>query len=218
LLVSTALGWLCLLSSRPGVRVPPGALLQEPAVSRPAQRCSSSCLRLAGDEFLRSRGTRAMLFEALGDPHLDDRLPGDPQAPGLPVQRIDHPHREVHIDPPLLETGPASASEVDSDVTSSPWSNRWSNSLAFIDRYLLLAGAANGDNFDPLLPGRSRRPTSACQLADQSSATSPRARRCVYSGLPTRTPGGRLLESLSKDIDVIQKSFSEREGIFCVVS
>jgi hypothetical protein len=32
-----------------------------------------------------SSGRRAPVFEALGDPHLDHRLPGDTQAPGLTV-------------------------------------------------------------------------------------------------------------------------------------
>jgi hypothetical protein len=60
--------------------------LRNPGARRPAQRCGTHCVRRVGDRLFRLRSTRAMLFEALGEPHLDDRLPGDSEAPSLPVQ------------------------------------------------------------------------------------------------------------------------------------
>jgi hypothetical protein len=42
------------------------------------------------------------MFEALGDPHFDDRLAGDSEALRFPVKRFDHPYRKVHVYPALL--------------------------------------------------------------------------------------------------------------------
>jgi hypothetical protein len=37
---------------------------------------------------------------------------GNAQPPGFPVKRVDHPRREVDVDPALLQTGAADRSEV----------------------------------------------------------------------------------------------------------
>lgn len=37
-------------------------------------------------------------LEPFGQPHLDGRLAGDAE-PGLPIDRLNHPLREVHLDP-----------------------------------------------------------------------------------------------------------------------
>ena len=46
-----------------------------------------------------------LLLETIGNPDLDDRLAGDAEASGLAVERFDHPHGEVDVDPPLFAVG-----------------------------------------------------------------------------------------------------------------
>ena len=36
-------------------------------------------------------------FQALGKPHLDHRLPRNPEFSGFPIQRIDHPGWEIDV-------------------------------------------------------------------------------------------------------------------------
>jgi hypothetical protein len=42
------------------------------------------------------------LRKALGQPELGDRLARDAEASGFPVQRLDHPGREIDVNPFLL--------------------------------------------------------------------------------------------------------------------
>ncbi|HTR95282.1 MAG TPA: sigma-70 family RNA polymerase sigma factor [Trebonia sp.] len=78
-------------------------------ISRAKQR-----IKAAGSSFSlpdgpeRDERLRVVLhvFQALGDPDLDDRLAVDSKAPRFPVQGLDHPCREVDVHPPLLQARP----------------------------------------------------------------------------------------------------------------
>ena len=44
------------------------------------------------------------LLQPFGYPDFDDGLTGNAETLGFFVQRVDHPDRKVHIDPPLVLT------------------------------------------------------------------------------------------------------------------
>ena len=48
-------------------------------------------LPLGEDDEPRSRRVPTSMLEPFGDPDLDDRLTGHPEALGLPVELLDHP-------------------------------------------------------------------------------------------------------------------------------
>src|SRR5579875_1471915 len=79
------------------------------APSASACRRSGCRARLSGTHRPRqgclSRRVPTSMLEPLGDPDLDDRLTGHAEALGFPVELLDHPGGEVHVDPPLLQTG-----------------------------------------------------------------------------------------------------------------
>jgi hypothetical protein len=54
----------------------------------------------------RSFASCSQPFETFCNPDLHERLPGHSKARRFSIERIDHPNREVHVDPPLLESGP----------------------------------------------------------------------------------------------------------------
>lgn len=53
------------------------------------------------------------LFEPLGDPELDERLPGHAEPVGLPVERLNDPGGEIDVDAARLQAGTAGAIPVD---------------------------------------------------------------------------------------------------------
>jgi hypothetical protein len=57
-------------------------------------------------------GSAWTVLEPLGDPELDDGLPGNAEPTGFPVKRFDHPGREIHVHPALLQCGTADRSEI----------------------------------------------------------------------------------------------------------
>ena len=52
-------------------------------------------------------------LQALSDPELDQRLPGDAEAPGLAVEGFDDPDGKVDVDALELEIGAARLRPVD---------------------------------------------------------------------------------------------------------
>src|ERR1035437_3395903 len=48
-----------------------------------------------------------LVLQSFGDPDLDDRLACHSEPSGLPIQELDHPDREVHVDAPLHLVDPA---------------------------------------------------------------------------------------------------------------
>jgi hypothetical protein len=66
----------------------------------------------AAEEVRRSSGGGVLVFQSLGDPHLDDRLTSQPKTLCLPVERLDHPHRKVHRHPTVGQPGAYRRSEV----------------------------------------------------------------------------------------------------------
>ena len=72
-----------------------------PGGSRPVKRTAASTLRPGVAHLVRQRrrlrALRRPLFEAFGDPDLDDRLPRDAESRRFLIERIDHPHRKVHV-------------------------------------------------------------------------------------------------------------------------
>ena len=55
--------------------------------------------RLPGFSYQASAPLRCPALEHFGDPHLDDRLPRDPESLGFAVKRLDHPGGEIDVDP-----------------------------------------------------------------------------------------------------------------------
>jgi len=53
------------------------------------------------------------MFKAIRNPDFDHRLPGDAEAFGLSVKRLDHPNGKVDIDSLLFPTGACSLGEVE---------------------------------------------------------------------------------------------------------
>ena len=81
--------------------------------AKPARERLPLSLRLSqGRDDAGGRASRRLL-QPLGDPQLDQRLPGHAEAPGLPIERFDHPGREVDVDALEREIGAARLSPVD---------------------------------------------------------------------------------------------------------
>jgi hypothetical protein len=59
------------------------------------------------------RSSSRLLFQSLGDPHLNDGLAGDSKTTGLFVQGADHPGGEVHIHASLLLVDPFGTGQIE---------------------------------------------------------------------------------------------------------
>src|SRR5699024_1421918 len=57
---------------------------------------------------------RALLVQALSDPDLDDGLARDPESPGLPIERVDHPRRKVDVDAAAFLSRTARSGKIES--------------------------------------------------------------------------------------------------------
>ena len=52
------------------------------------------------------------LFKSLCNPHLDDGLPRNAEAPGFTIERLDHPDGEIHVGTLLLSARAIGLGEV----------------------------------------------------------------------------------------------------------
>src|SRR5271166_1506154 len=62
---------------------------------------------------LASRGASRRPVDPFGDPKLDQRLTGHPEAAGFAVEGFDHPHRKIDIDTLEQEIGTSGLGPVD---------------------------------------------------------------------------------------------------------
>jgi hypothetical protein len=85
------------------------------------------------------------LAKPFSNPSLDKCLPRHAKAMSLSSSPND-PHRKIAIHPFGFGIWTAGLDQSTCSLTSSPSSNSWSKSLAFIEFYLLPSGTANQDN------------------------------------------------------------------------
>ena len=74
------------------------------------------------------------LLQLLRNPHLDQRLPGDPKMGGAFVQPLHHPGREIDVDPFAFWFGRRTLVQSIMSLISSPASKAASKSSAVIVR------------------------------------------------------------------------------------